>query len=793
MVDAPNPEAAPAPMPEMAPETAIQPAAAVRGLRKKGGKPVVQPAVEHKRPIDIGQPRDEAVTGWRRLRWILLAAAPSSLMLGVTSYVSTDLSPFPLLWVIPLALYLLSFILVFSKWPTVWTGTPHQVMLFIQPIAILAICLIIMRGGFSPTWPTIFSFLGFFVAACVCHGELAKDRPTPKHLTEFFLLMSVGGMLGGVFNGLFAPIVFQGGVYEYPLAIVAVCLLRPLLQRNGWIDDLILRSAPEFERNTTQTSDNTAQALGMKPDHTPWLFNLAMDVLLGLFVFAVAYFLRSNANAWRWNPEYTLQYNNMVKILKFLGFSTEAAWEWRQAGYNALVFGPPMLMAFFIAIRPVRFGLAVAGILLANMYMVESNRDVVYAGRSYFGVLRVVTELDEAVGAHVEARDVQPGASGRPVARYNFLMHGTTYHGRNYVDPPELSRLATTYYHRWGPVGIVMERYNWLPGPQNTYWADNRMPAALVGLGAGPLNVGPLDMLTQVWSEPPVATIGLGSGTMASYGRPLGHVAYYEIDEKIRNFSLPLDGSEPYFVYLRDSLKRGTNLEVIMGDARLSMAYSTPGPQAKREAEARGKTLAEVPEATPRPGSLFRIEDGKIIQNNDPAAFIHPQREKYYKVIVVDAFSSDAIPVHLITKEAIQLYMDQLQDDGVLCVHTSNRHLDLIKPVADIANDLGLTAVVGHDPGSERSRAGGRNEHASLGHFSSEYIMLSRNKDRLAIKNLEKILLDPRRPQNPSTNPVVSMSAEKFYGDRRQWYTPDVPRMRIWTDDFSNIISILRH
>jgi hypothetical protein len=644
----------------------------------------------------------------------------------------------------------------------------------------LALCLIIMRGGFDPVWPTILSFLGFFVAACVCHGELARDRPTPRHLTEFFLLMSVGGMLGGVFNGLFAPVVFTG-VAEYPIAIILVCLLRPRLQQNGWTDDLVLRSAPDFERNTTQTSDNTAQALGMKPDHTPWLFNLAMDVVLGLFVFGLAWFLRTNAFEWGWHPNVRLQQNNMVKILRFLGFSTNTAIELREAGYNALVFGPPMLMAFFMAIRPVRFGLAVAGILLANTYMQDTGRDTLHADRSYFGVLRVFSRMEDTRG-HAETDYVEPSRDGGRLAQYTSLLHGTTHHGQNYFDPVKLDRLATTYYHRWGPVGVIMERYNWLPGPQNTFWADYRMPTALAGLGASPLGIGalPVDVLTQAWSEPPLATIGLGTGTMASYARPLQHCVYYEIDEKIRNFSLPPDDSltmeiekkrEPYFRYLKGALARGVNLEVIMGDARLSMENSQ-----KRD--------------TPRPGSLFHLRDGQLV--HDKEAHLYPRRDKYYKVIVVDAFSSDAIPVHLITREAIQLYMDQLQDDGVLCVHTSNRHLELVKPVADIADEMGLYAVVGHDPGTEQGRAE-RGTRASLGHTGSEYVMLSRTKKRLDPKQLEKILLDPQQPHNASTNPVVSISVEKFYGRERQWYVPTPPRMRIWTDDFSNIISILRH
>ena len=106
--------------------------------------------------------------------------------------------------------------------------------------------------------------------------------------------------------------------------------------------------------------------------------------------------------------------------------------------------------------------------------------------------------------------------------KYHFLMHGTTHHGQNYYEPEKLSRLATTYYHRWGPVGVVMERYNWFKGPQNTFHSDARLPVGMISLAAAPLGVGnlPLDQLSHVWSEPPYATVGLGTGTMASYGRP---------------------------------------------------------------------------------------------------------------------------------------------------------------------------------------------------------------------------------------------------------------------------------
>src|SRR5438128_3370009 len=117
-----------------------------------------------------------------------------------------------------------------------------------------------------------------------------------------------------------------------------------------------------------------------------------------------------------------------------------------------------------------------------------------------------------------------------------------------------------------------------------------------------------------------------------------------------------------------------------MGDARLSMA------QERAEASAlyaRPKEKADFYEKRPIPAGMFS------------------NREHYYKVIEVDAFSSDAIPIHLITKEAIELYFSKLAPDGVLCVHTSNRHMNLVAPVSDIANDpdLGKAYIVGHDTG----------------------------------------------------------------------------------------------
>ena len=157
----------------------------------------------------------------RRLHWLALAFVPSSLLLGVTSHITTDIAAVPLFWVVPLALYLLTFVLTFSRRPIL----RHEWMLRAQVVLfpILGLLFLLQR----PMLPlTLLHLAGFFVGAMVCHGELWKRRPETSHLTEFYLWMSFGGMLGGVFNALVSPVVFNS-VLEYPLALVLACALRP--------------------------------------------------------------------------------------------------------------------------------------------------------------------------------------------------------------------------------------------------------------------------------------------------------------------------------------------------------------------------------------------------------------------------------------------------------------------------------------------------------------------------------------------------------------------------------------
>ena len=166
---------------------------------------------------------DAPTISWReRLIWVALAAAPSSLMLGVTSHITTDIASAPFLWVAPLALYLLTFIIAFQTRPLI---SPRYALTF---QAAAAVGCFITFGLPMPIFLAQLGLLlvGFFLTALICHQALAARRPAPARLTEFYLLMSLGGVIGGGFNAFIAPLIFNT-VLEYPVVLVLACLARP--------------------------------------------------------------------------------------------------------------------------------------------------------------------------------------------------------------------------------------------------------------------------------------------------------------------------------------------------------------------------------------------------------------------------------------------------------------------------------------------------------------------------------------------------------------------------------------
>jgi SAM-dependent methyltransferase len=163
-----------------------------------------------------------AIPAATRWRWLVLSAVPSSLLLSVTSYATTDVMAMPLLWVLPLALYLGTFVLAFGRRAaSPGRAAKGQAMLLV-PIAVE----MFLRTD-AAAWALVpLHTAAFFASALVCHRELANSRPDAESSTTFYLYIAAGGALGGMFNVFVAPLAFHT-LLEYPLGLVAAAMLRP--------------------------------------------------------------------------------------------------------------------------------------------------------------------------------------------------------------------------------------------------------------------------------------------------------------------------------------------------------------------------------------------------------------------------------------------------------------------------------------------------------------------------------------------------------------------------------------
>ena len=421
-------------MPALAPpetQTAIQPSRLVgkrKGLKSPAGaEQSTAPATSRVSSraadrIDGYDPVTAPLTWVRCVRWIMLAALPSSLMLGVTTYVSTDLSPFPLLWIIPLSLYLLSFILVFAKWPLPWTGLPHTIVLWVTPFFLIALLIMIFSGSFDPISPARIQFTCVFMITMALHGELAKDRPASQHLTLFFLCMSVGGVLGGIFNAIFAPLVFTT-VIEYPLAIFFACLLRPNMISTGWIDGLILENQGVRD-SAAESSDSFAKSFGEKPTGEPFLMAYAADIGIGLCIGLLA----GSAS-----PTRARSSGGFYNTLVFLGIPPTAL---QRSIFISIVsiYLIPIIACLIVMPRSLRFAIGV-GAMLFMFHQSHEREGQIFGTRSYFGVLRVLSGKETIRGENGEALYDEATRLPKSIDRvkYNYLMHGSTYHGRSYL------------------------------------------------------------------------------------------------------------------------------------------------------------------------------------------------------------------------------------------------------------------------------------------------------------------------------------------------------------------------
>jgi hypothetical protein len=710
-------------------EITAQPA---RGSTAVTAKPHKKKRKEKEKPepeeID---PATLPVTVWRRLHWIGLAFVPSSLLLGATSYITIDIAAIPLLWVLPLSLYLLSFILVFSRLP----GWVHKGLILIMPLMVLLLLFFLLsHTPLGKQWQNIvLQLVVLFVVAMVLHGELARNRPATSHLTEFYVWMSVGGVLGGMFNALVAPVVFHS-IVEYQIALVLACLFMPRLGPEpgvgfGFKIDLAIATTlgimafAVFYLGMDHVKDDLKQLqeweVSQEPQNIPsWVMRriprlqgdlrtmlLGLWIMLGFVLLAPSvWFLTRDPKLRGWWFDCILPMGLGLLAAALLLAFYDRNWEFTtlrdfvksvsgdRLEVNAasmakyIVFGFPALLCYIFVERPLRFGLAVAAFVLAfGMYDLRPST-LILQDRSYFGVLKVNEYIVDEVA-------------------YHSLTHGTTTHGMQCMAESR-RRDPLTYYHRNGPVGQLFATYPELP-----------------------LNY---------------AVIGLGTGTMAAYGDADHKVTFYEIDRHVRGIA----SNPKYFTYLTDyEHVRGERAEIVMGDARLQMEKANPHE---------------------------------------------------YGMILVDAFSSDAIPAHLITREAVEMLFEKTADNGIVAYHISNRWLDLAPVLYYICENLGLTALIKHDGGDS---LGGESEW-----YASTWVALARKPEDLERLTRSEWQGSIARQMSialgafPSPSVAGLMTIIGGVGEKPVWVPlapPPEPeekktwqKVGVWTDDFSNILSV---
>jgi hypothetical protein len=240
--------------------------------------------------VEQNDDADAPAPDWAlRARWIFLAAVPSGLLIAVTAHISTDVAAAPLLWVLPLSLYLLTWVLVFQSRPLL----PHKWVLMLQPLAIAGVVVLLAVGGEQNLLLTLGGHqLCFFIIAMACHGELARTRPPSKYLTGFYVALSFGGMVGGLFAGLLAPFMFSW-IAEYPILLALAALCRPpagerLPQWSRWYWPFLAVLAVAL----IAPSYSSGKVFAWMDDHRVW-------VIGGVGVLSALLTLGLNANRWK--------------------------------------------------------------------------------------------------------------------------------------------------------------------------------------------------------------------------------------------------------------------------------------------------------------------------------------------------------------------------------------------------------------------------------------------------------------------------------------------------------------
>jgi hypothetical protein len=279
-----------------------------------------------------GQARSSPMAVPTRLRWLALAFVPSSWLQGVTSYVTSDLAAAPLFWIVPLALYLVSFILAFSASAARVVRCSSRAL----PIVVLPLVLVMAAGFVGAIWIPL-HLLAFLLGSTACHGVLARLRPATEHLTTFYATIAFGGVLGGAFNVLLAPLIFDR-IIEYPLAVVLACIVAPGVEA-GW--------------------------------NSRTLRERASDLLIPAVVFLVTAALITNLGGLAQSP------------LGALGI--------------VVASGLGVFACITARRRPVRFGLAAGALAAAGGLSEGPSGRLLAIERTFFGVVRVTADPADRV------------------------------------------------------------------------------------------------------------------------------------------------------------------------------------------------------------------------------------------------------------------------------------------------------------------------------------------------------------------------------------------------------------
>lgn len=545
---------------------------------------------------------DTIPTAGTRLLWVSFAAVASVLLIATTNQLSQDIAVIPFLWVLPLVLYLLSFILCFDH-PRWYRRGPFAGIFVMGTVAV---CRILYAESGSSLAFQIGSYSVTLFAACmICHGELYRMRPSPGFLTSFYLHIAAGGALGGLLVAVVAPFFLdryaelQAGLWVLSYLLGVVCLRdrdRKLAEGMAVAALVSIVLLPAFWINW---ADGITDGLATYGDVFGNVYGKHWPLIVAAFVVVILSF----ADGWR----------RMAQ-----------AWRSRMGGF--VMFLSVGLGIFFI------------------IQLHHTVGTTLVATRNFYGTLRVYEELP-----------------GREYGQNRKLVHGVITHGLQFENPIQ-SRWATTYYGESSGVGLAIKHLRRPEGQRR------------IGL------------------------VGLGTGTLAVYGRKGDQLSIYEINPDVVTIA------RQYFTFLSEC---EAQVEVIPGDARLSM----------EEELAAGK----------------------------PHAF---------DLLVLDAFSSDAIPIHLLTREVMDVYLRHLREDGILAVHISNRYLDLQPVVEKLADASGLVTATITDDSED-----------SWWIYRTKWMLLARDPALLSAKEIEEKAL-PRSEETDAT--------------------------AIWTDDHASLIQALR-